>query len=336
MPSNTDFVRLLAALAVAGAGGLPAARAAAATRWGEPSVVTRAFDSALTTGSLHGVDFRVLMAGFLQAAQSESVIERLGLLMPVRRVGFNIPVAREVRPAAVEWTAQGGKKLVGSMSLEPLKLDVKKIAGAVALTVEALRQAGPDIERAIAASLTSAYAALEAQSLLSDFPGDEGRPAGLLHGVTPVHATGDTAADFAADVKSALAGFQGDLSRAVWVTSSADAIAMATLDVTFTANVSATGGVLAGVPLIATPAAPQGQLILLDTGALILAADVPTLDTTTEATIDSVDADGVVSTLLLWQMNLLAVLIERAVNWTFARENSVAVITGLFARAATR
>ncbi|OLL29496.1 hypothetical protein BTH42_22460 [Burkholderia sp. SRS-W-2-2016] len=331
---NFDFARLVAALAAAGNGGMPAARTFAAGRWGEASTVARALQRAVETGSLGGVDYAALAQGFIQLLQADSIIERLDAISPMRRAPFFAPLARETKPARVEWTAEGMRKIVADMSLAPLKVQPRKIAGGVVMTVESLRQTAGELERAVSASLAAAYAMAEGATLLSAHPGDEARPAGLLYGITPTPASGAGADAFAADVHAALANFRGDLSRSVWIANAADAVSMNLLDTTFTANVTASGGVLGGLPLVASPAAPQGMLVLVDVSALVLAADPPLADVTSEATIDVVDDDGVVTTALLWQSNLTCVLIERRINWLVARDGAVAAVSGLFADAA--
>ncbi|NUY01557.1 phage major capsid protein [Paraburkholderia youngii] len=330
--ADHGLVRLVAALAAGGSSGLSGAHAWAVQRWGDTATVTRALRFGLDTGNLGGVDYAALANGFVPLLAADSIIERLDALVTLRRVPFFTPLAREKQPARVEWSAQGTAKLIADISLEPFQLAPRKVAGAVIATTEALRQAGREpLERTIAASLTTAYALAEGEALLSASAGNEAVPTGLLHGVTPVHASGTTAQALAADVRALLADFTGNLARCIWIANAGDAVALALLDVTFTADVRATGGTLAGLPLVASPAAPAGSLVLLDSSALVVASDPLTVDVASEAALDVADSAGATGTLALWQVNMSCVLLERRINWMLAQAGGVAVIDNLFA-----
>src|SRR5690606_19869272 len=141
--------------------------------------------------------------------------------------------------------------------------------GIVVFSRELLERSGS--ENVIRSEMTTGLLeALDLNLLDPDLATDDDRPGSVTNGSTEVDATGaETAADVdgvAGDLLSAISG--SNYSSCVFVTSHDNAVALSLLRDTNGARafpgVTATGGIFAGLPLVASGSAPDGVLTLLD------------------------------------------------------------------------
>jgi HK97 family phage major capsid protein len=172
-------------------------------------------------------------------------------------------------------------------------------------------------------------------------------PASITNGVTPVTATGTTAAAFRTDVRSMMNSFLSaglPVSTGVWIMTQTQALALGmmlnALGQPEFPNVTMQGGTLLGFPVVvsenipATGGSPAdgGLIIFAVAGEIMLADDgAVTIDVSREASLQmetAPDSPATASTTLvsLWQHNMIAIKAERYINWLKRRSTAVAFI----------
>lgn len=152
-----------------------------------------------------------------------------------------------------------------------------------------------------------------------------------------VSASGDAVADIAA----LLALYEGDLLAARFVMHPITAVEIGAAfeDATDT-RLGVAGGVLCGIPVIASQSVPRdssGSVVtLVDTSALDIALAVEDIDVSVEGTIimddapvmDSTTPTGGTTMVSLWQTNSVALKAYALADWQVKRSGAVAVLTG--------
>ena len=226
--------------------------------------------------------------------------------------------------AAAHWTGEGQLKPLSPIVYSADALSPLKVVALTVATMETLRDTSPAAEALIRADLMRATA--EKLDMAFIDPANAGipdvTPASVTNGVTPIPAT----ASPAADLTDLFNDFDGDLEAAYLVMHPTDAVSLA--GPTYP-NIGARGGTLAGIPVIVSRSVPQGTIVLLDptgialgegpaTGRVSTLGDVLMADAGTMASTGIGSPSGPVPATMvsLWQTNLVALLAERAVNWS--------------------
>ncbi len=215
------------------------------------------------------------------------------------------------------------------MSFTPLQLVPQKVVALTVCTEESLEH--EQAESWIKADMVRSV--VDAVDLAFSDPSNNGsgdQPAAVTNGVTPVVATGDVAVDVAA----LMADFGGDLLEARFVGHpSTFALLAALFD---TAGVR---GSIAGIPIVASRAAPATHLSLIDPSGIALAGGVAAVRVSREGTIEMDSEPDMESTDLgspgtptgaqvvsMFQTNSCALRTEIAVSWLRVRPASVSVL----------
>lgn len=273
----------------------------------------------------------------------------IGKINGFRRVPFNVKVPRQTTGASVNWVGERSVKPVSSQAFDQLSLGFAKIAGIVPVSDELLRFSSPSAEAIIRGDLAAAVA----QFMDSEFidPSNAAvtnvSPASVTNGVTPVTATGITAAALRTDIKTLMATFlAANLSPAdcVWVMTNQQALAISlmvnSLGQPEFPGVTMNGGTFVGLPVIASENVPSvgdsptdgSRIVLLKASEIMLADDGGvTIDMSREASLQmdtAPDSPATASTVLmsLWQNNLTAFKVERYINWLKRRDTAVGYI----------
>jgi HK97 family phage major capsid protein len=94
------------------------------------------------------------------------------------------------------------------------------------------------------------------------------------------------------------------------------------------------GGSIAGIPIVICDEATTGEIILVDASQVAAGSEGLAFDTSTQANIqlaDPADSPPTASTLVqsLWDMNLVAIKVERYIGAKVLRSDCVAKITGV-------
>lgn len=291
------------------------------------------------------VQYQNLASEFIEYARPLSIIGRIPGL---RRVPFKVKVPRQTGASSVGWVGESKVKKVSALAFDSVTLDFAKIAGIVVLTDELVRHSSPSAELLVRDDLAKSIVQfMDTQFVDPTKAADDVSPASITNGVTPVVATGTTAAALRADIKSLMQAYlDADLtpSDAVWIMSQgiALAISMMTNDLGQPEfpGITMNGGTLVGLPVIASEGVPatggsptDGALMILAKAGDILLADDGgvTIDASREATLqmdDSPDSPATASTNLIsmFQHNMMAIRAEREINWKKRRTASVQYI----------
>jgi HK97 family phage major capsid protein len=349
-----DFVRFVACLYMQGGDPFGAAKQFA-QRWPlaihndliQKSVFAQKSAVVAATGAA-GNWGEALMPDELAAAFVAYVrpLTLIGRLPALRRVPFNVPIIQTTTGASgFAWTTGGRGKPIVSAALQRSTLRPATAAGIVVTSKELLRLAAPGSQEALRDDLANGLAAFLDSAFVD--PAAAGvtdvSPASITYGVSAAaSSTGDPHEDLRALLR-AFATAGGDLAQAVILLSSENASALAlrsgsTDSPTFQA-MTVSGGVLAGVPALASSSVGN-QLVIVDS-ARILVADNDGLDVriaehaSLEMDSDPTQNSGgtgsplapvATATVSLWQTDSAAIKIERSINWS--RIGAIAIVDG--------
>lgn len=322
-------------------------------RWmGETPDVLDCLKAAVSAGNMTDttwaaplVQYQNLASEFIEYTRPLTIIGRIPGL---RRVPFKIKIPRQTGAASVGWVGEGKAKKVSALAFDSLTLDFAKIAGIVVLTDELVRHSSPSAELLVRDDLAKGIIQFQdGQFIDPTKASDDVSPASITNGVTPVTATGTTAAALRADVKTLFQAYlDADLSPsdAVWIMSQGTALAISLMTNDLGnpefPGITMNGGTFLGLPVIASESVPAtggsptdgGLIILAKAGDILLADDGGvSIDASREATLqmdDSPDSPATSSTNLIsmFQHNMMAIRAEREINWKKRRTASVQFI----------
>jgi hypothetical protein len=157
---------------------------------------------------------------------------------------------------------------------------------------------------------------------------DRIRPASITYGLDPVDATGAGDPSTVDGVVAALLGELRDAGSSLvgvsFITTVKNAIALSLMrDLTGARaypTVSATGGTIAGLPLIVSASAPADTLIAVDASELLVADDSEVeIATSRFAVIDQDDAPVGNQRVNMYQTESTAIKLLRWINWSMRR-----------------
>jgi len=266
-----------------------------------------------------------LMAALISFAQPYSILGRLN----AQPVPFNAKVPIEAAPiSGASWVGAGAGKPIVKGSLTTTMLPPRTAAGIIVLTEDVVRMGTPAAEILLRDSLArSIVQFLDWQfsdpsvAAVADL-----NPASLTNGLTPIAQSGDPVQDVYDLVKLYVAG-GGRMETAAFVLSSANAVALRLLGWEQFRNLTPTGGDLAGIPAFAADAV-GGNVILLDRARVLLADDGEMrVDASGQAALEMSDAPTQSTAagsplaptptqlVSLWQGDLVALKVERIINW---------------------
>jgi HK97 family phage major capsid protein/HK97 family phage prohead protease len=287
-----------------------------------------------------------LASEFFEMLRAATIIGRLPSL---RRVPFNISVPRALTDPTGYWVGQGDNKPVSSMTFDSVSLPFHKVAGIVPLTEELFRFSNPAAEGIIRDALVGALTYRVDRDFLDPSKSETTgiNPASVTNGVTPITASGTTAAAFRADLGDLIATYLGlNMSPAglVLVMTSSQAMRLGLMRNTLGnkefPDIGVNGGSIEGIPVItsenivATGGSPTDgyPIIALNARDILVADDGGvSIDISREASLqmnDAPDSPETTSTVLvsLWQRNLVGIKAERFITWKKGRTGAVQFI----------
>jgi HK97 family phage major capsid protein len=297
-----------------------------------------------TTWASPLVQYTNLASEFVEYLRPMTIVGRLSL----RRVPFKVKIPRQTGASTVSWVGEGKVKPVSSLAFDSITLDHNKIAGIIVLTDELVRLSDPSAEMLVRQDLAEAIVQfMDSQFVDPTKAADDVSPASVTNGVTPVTATGTTAAALRADIGSLFSDLLEDnlsLTDAVLIMTQRQAMRISLMQTSLGTSefpgIGITGGSLMGVPVItsenlpATGGSPTDgyPIILAKQGDILLADDGQVMiDASREASIQmetAPDSPATASTVLtsLWQHNMVGVRAERMVTWKKRRSTAVGFI----------
>jgi HK97 family phage major capsid protein len=323
-PRGLSFVRAAIATAVAPDEPLAAQKYAEA-RWGVMSVPSLMVKAAVSAGGTDtwGEDISSVSAvrEFFEAVSERSIV---GKLAGLRRPPLNVRTVVSTSSSTAFWVGQGAPKPPSKLAFSADVLAPLKVAGLTVVTNEVLRSSDPAAERVIRADMLAAVSRAIDEAFIDETNAGEAgvQPAAVNYGVTPVAGTGD----LADDLQLMLASFGGNLEAAYFI---AHPVLYASLSGADYPGIGARGGVLVGVPTIASSACSPDVLTLIDPTGIAYGKGRAEVRTGKHATVQMLDnpATGATNTVSLFQTNSVGLLAETEVNWAVVRPGSVAVLT---------
>lgn len=301
-----------------------------------------------TTWALPLVQYTQMTSEFIELLRPATIIGRIPGL---RRVPFNITMPKQTSSSTVGWVGEGSPKPVSALGFETVTLRWAKIAGIVVISEELARLSNPAAEGVVRQDLIDTIVQfMDRQFVDPTVAAVSGvNPASITNGITPVTATGTTAAAFRADVKSLFAAYHAaNLSRAgaTWIMTETMLQSLAMMPNALGQpefkGLDQEMPTLYGLPVVASENIPatngspaDGSLIILFKPNEIYLADDGgvTVDASREASVqmDSApDSPQTSSTTLvsLWQTNRIGIRAERWINWDRRRDEAVQFISG--------
>jgi len=360
LPKGMAFVRMVGALATAKGNRFEAAEFA--TRWKdstpEVSNVLRmpldmiekaAVDAGTTTGATWAeplVQYQNMASEFIEYLRPLTII---GRIQGFRNVPFKIKVPRQTAGAAVNWVGEAKVKPLSSLAFDSLTLDHFKIAGIIPLSEELVRFSSPSAELLVRNDLAGAIVQFMDREFVDPTKALAVgvSPASITNNVTPVTATGTTAAAFRADVRTLMGSFLTagvSVATGVWIMTQAQALAFSLMQSALGQpefpGITMQGGTFLGFPVVVSENIPStggspldgGLIIFAVAGEILLADDGGVnIDVSREASLQmetTPDSPATASTTLvsLWQHNMIAIKAERFINWLKRRSTAVAFI----------
>lgn len=290
-----------------------------------------------------------LASEFIEYLRPKTII---GQIPNLTRVPFNVRIAGESGTPTAYWVGQGAPIPVSKSTTMSISMGIAKAAGMCVLTKELIMSSSPNAETMIRNSLAKTIIQfLDQQFIAPDYAAVANvNPASITNGVTPILATGTTAATLRTDVQTLFASWitnNVDPSGAVWVMTATQALAVSlmqnALSQPYFPTMTAQGGTFFGYPVIVSqsamqvgsPVAGEGNLIVLINAPDILLADdgEVVIDASGEASVQMLDNPtnnaqaGTATTMVsMWQTDSVAVRAIRHINWAKRRSTAVSYI----------
>jgi hypothetical protein len=332
-PRGMNFVRRSIALAAAH-GDVDQAQNIARHRWGEKTAVP-----AIAADDISGGGLDTAAIEFFSAVMERSAF---GRTVGFRRRPIGTRYLINAGDMTGSWVAEGRAIPLLPLSFEQSRMELLKVASICVFTDETIQSLDPRVEASIRRDMIDGLAAaIDTAYLDPDNGGTAGQtPASITNGLTPVAVGTGTLDDFRDALSTMIAGFAGDLSRAVFY-GRPELFAM--LNGLGYDTVGLRGGELVGAPAIATSALPNAatdfyQLVLADPGAIAV-VDEPSQTSVVasrEAAIEMADnptGDATTPTganlISLYQCNSTALKALAFCNFEVEQEGAVAMMLAL-------
>jgi hypothetical protein len=323
------------------------ALARAETFYGNYPEVAYAIKAAVAAGLLGGAEFaaplgtETFAVDLIEGAKPRSVIEQGDFYRTV----FRRPFTHDESGPNVTWRFEGAPKKISAIRFRPQERLEPYIASSIVAISQELAEASDAVQQIRKLMIKALAVGPDVAFLDPANDGSTGAPASLTSTGVVVSPTGTTATAVSTDLKSLLSAvaLHGNLGSPLLACSALTAIKLAAMRDTagspaFPA-VRVDGGVLVGVPLLVSPATiSEGSpsvdhVVAIDAAAVATAADnAVSLSFSTEASLqlDTAPSSSASAQTSLWQNNLLAMRVERAVNWRALRANAAASLVVTF------
>lgn len=259
----------------------------------------------------------------------------LGRIPGLRVIPPNVSVPAQTAGGTYGWVGQGAPKPVGALATTLIQLRWAKAAGIIVLSEELVRFSNPSAEGIVRNDMLKGMARfLDAQFVTPGISAVANvSPASITNGAPNSAAAGTSFANFIADVKEALTSMESsDISPdgVVILMRSSQAIALSlmrnSLGVFEAPGLSASGGTVLGLPVVASETVPSGVVIYVKPQEIFFTDDgVVTIDVSREASVQMDDApsEGAQQLVSFWQNNLVGLRAERFINWERRLTNAV-------------
>lgn len=283
------------------------------------------------------VVYQQLAGEFIEFLRTRTMLGRIPRL---RRVPFNVQIPAQTSGSLAQWVGELQSKPVSALAFTSVTLRWAKVANIMVLSDELVRFSNPAAEALVRDDLANGLAQfLDQQFTLSTVTEVVNvSPASITNGAPSSGASGVTADDLRADIKTVLASFDGAniptnglviLMRNNQATSLS--MMLNPLGLPEFANVTDDGGSLFGYTIITSNNVPAGDIIFLKPEEILIADDGQvTIDASREASLqlDSAPSEPPTSMVSLFQQNAMAIRAERFITWKRRRTQAVYRLTG--------
>lgn len=293
-----------------------------------------------------------LASEFVEFLRPMTIVGKFGAngIPALRRVPFNIKVPAEISQGTGAWVGQGNAIPLIRSTFDQIVLRFTKVAAISVLSEELIRFSSPSAEMLVRQSLAEACVG----RLDSDFANPsitettDVRPGAVTNGATTSAASGIDAAAVRADIRTAIAYFiTNNIPTAglVVLMRSSQALSLSLMRNNLGAkefpDMTMNGGLLEGIPVIASQYMPQGVVAFVSADNVYLADDGGVnVDMSREASIEMATdptnkiTDGasppvsVEATMVsMFQTNSVAIRAIREITWKRRRAAAVYYFT---------
>jgi HK97 family phage prohead protease len=288
-----------------------------------------------------------LASQFVEFLQPQTVVGKFGTggIPSLTRVPFNVRVPSQTSDGFAAWVGEGAGKPVTSAAFSSISVTFAKVATIAVLTKELVRLSSPSAEMLVRNMLANAIIKKIDTSFIDPAFAAVANvnPASITHGLVALSSAGTSAdnarTDLAKILKQYLEANQNPTGL-VFIMPPTLAMVLSlmrnSLGQKEFPDITATGGMLEGFPVITTQHAANesgaGNLVIAVRAADIFLADdgVVSIDASEQASVQMSDAPSINSTtgtgaslVSLWQTNSVGIRAEREITWTKARSTAV-------------
>jgi HK97 family phage major capsid protein len=288
-----------------------------------------------------------LASEFIEYVRPMTILGKLKL----RNIPFNVRMGEQNGTGTANWVGQGAPVPVSKPGFTSQSLGIAKASALMAIDEELARSSSPSAELLVRDDLAAVISTfLDVQFVDPNVAASANvSPASVTNGVTPVTATGTTAATLRTDLATLMKDMaDNDLSLAdcalIMTPNQAMQISLMlnSLGLPLYPGMGVNGGTLLGLPVITSnsaniPGSPNSgcQIILINQREVFLADDGQiTVDVSREASIQLLDNPTNTSTgsttatsmVSMFQTHSLALRAVRYINWGKRRTHAVGVI----------
>jgi len=286
------------------------------------------------------------VGAFLDYLRPRTILGRFGTgsIPALRSIPFRVPIVTQTGAGAGYWVGEAKAKPLTSFAFTRTTLSPLKVANICVLSMENVRFSSPSSDAIVRDQLVQALAArLDTDFISPTKTAVAGvSPASITNGAAAIVSSGDDADAIRLDIRSLLAKFNAannPVTSGVFVMTSACAQALAMmvnpLGQQEFPTMTATGGTVYGMPVIASDYVPAAVVVLINTSDIFLGDEGGfSVDTSQEASLEMSDApthDSSTPTaaqlVSMFQTNSVAVRAERIINWMRGRSQSVSYLT---------
>jgi len=287
------------------------------------------------------------VADFVEFLRSEMIVGKFGTNgIPALNggVGFYEPYVIQTGGGAGYWVGEGKTKPLTAFNFDRSTLTPLKMANIAVLSEENIRRSSPKSDSIIRDQLVRALVELEDQTFTDPANGGSAnvKPASITNGADTIAATGTgDADDIRLDVRALMKKYtdaHNPPRNGVLIMNSDNAIALGmmvnALGQAEFPGMSLTGGNLLGFPVIVSDYVTDNVIMVnasdvyyIDEGVNVDTSNQVSLEMKSVPTGDAITPTGV-SSVSMWQNNMVAFRAEMTVNWKLRRASAVAYLTG--------
>jgi HK97 family phage major capsid protein len=281
-------------------------------------------------------DYTYMASEFIEFLRPLTII---GKMTGLRPVPFNIRIPLQDAGSSVNWVGEGSPKPVSKLHFDTTTLRFAKAAGIVVITDELVRFSNPSAEALVRTDMANAIRQFLDEQFISPtvVAVANVNPASITNGAANSVASGTTADDLRNDIATALqaliaANIDPDGLRIIMRPTLAVQIMMMRnlLGQKEFPDINASGGMLEGYPVITSNSVPSGIMVFVKESEILLADDGGiSVDASREASIlmDDGVSPATTTTVSLFQSNMVALRVERIINWLRRRDAAVYYLT---------